>query len=589
MPKIELQQEELFKYSGREFRADELEEALTIAKAEIDDPVDENGLIKIELNDTNRPDLWSTAGLGRALRLYHGSGGSDGPASASALAAAGKYGFFSRPDSPAAVGDRRIVVDADLAERRPYIAAFAISGPPIAEVLLDDLIQTQEKLCWNYGRKRKAIAMGVYREDKIQYPVRYRAVDPDSTVFVPLGLDTQLSLRQIIEQHPKGREFGGIVAALDKFPFLSDETGAVLSFPPVINSADVGAVQAGDTELFIEMTGTDIKPLLLACSIVACDLADAGYTVHPVQVEYPYDTPFGRTVVSPLYFQKPVSVELGYAERLLGVKLNEDEAVQRLGKMGVRAEAESGRITAYPPEYRNDFLHPVDVVEDLMIGYGMNAFPSEPPRDFTVGRLTAAEIFSREVKTLLVGMGYQEMIFNYLGSRRDFIDNMYPKEQRAAAAAACVRIANPMSENFEFVRPSIIPQLLGAESVSAHAVYPHYIFEVGKVAVPDPEDNYGSRTVSALGAVVADADAGFNLVSSQVAALFFYLGLEYEPSVVEDPRFLAGRVAAVLVRGQRVGVLGELHPQVLENWGVTVPCAVIELDLDLLRTASSVE
>lgn len=589
MPKIELQQEELFKYSGREFTADELEEALTIAKAEIDDPVDGNGLIKIELNDTNRPDLWSTAGLGRALRLYHGSGAAGGPASTSALGAAGKYGFFSQPDSPAAVGDRRIVVDAELAERRPYIAAFAISGPPIAEVLLDDLIQTQEKLCWNYGRKRKAIAMGVYREDKIQYPVRYRAVDPDSTTFVPLGLETELSLRQIIEQHPKGREFGGIVAALDKFPFLSDETGAVLSFPPVINSADVGAVQAGDTELFIEMTGTDLKPLLLACSIVACDLADAGYTVHPVQVEYPYDTPFGRTVVSPLYFQKPVSVELGYAERLLGVKLNENEAVQRLGKMGVQAEAESGRITAYPPEYRNDFLHPVDVVEDLMIGYGMSAFPSESPRDFTVGRLTAGEVFSREVKTLLVGMGYQEMIFNYLGSRRDFIDNMYPEEQRAAAAAACVRIANPMSENFEFVRPSILPQLLGAESVSAHAVYPHYIFEVGKVAVPDPEDNYGSRTVSALGAVVADADAGFNLVSSQVAALFFYLGLEYEPSVVEDPRFLAGRVAALMVKGQRVGVLGELHPQVLENWGVTVPCAVIELDLDLLRTAGNVE
>ncbi|MFN2311923.1 MAG: phenylalanine--tRNA ligase subunit beta, partial [Spirochaetia bacterium] len=269
--------------------------------------------------------------------------------------------------------------------------------------------------------------------------------------------------------------------------------------------------------------------------------------------------------------------------------LHEDEAVQKLSKMGVRAETVSGRITAYPPVYRNDFLHPVDVVEDLMIGYGMDAFPSEPPQDFTVGRLTGSEIFSREVKTLLVGMGYQEMIFNYLGSRRDFIDNMYPDDQRAVATGDCVRIANPMSENFEFVRPSIIPQLLGAESVSAHAVYPHYIFEVGKVAVRDTTNNYGSRTVTALGAVVADAEAGFNLVSSQAAALFFYLGLEYEPSVVDDPRFLAGRVAALLVKGQRVGVLGEIHPQVLENWGVTVPCAVIELDLDLLRTAGDLD
>lgn len=575
MPKIELQQDELFRYSGRQFTPAELEEALTVAKAEVDDPADENGVIKIELNDTNRPDLWSTAGLGRSLRLYH------------ARAELPRYNFFSRSGSPADAASRRIVVDPELKDRRPYIAAFAVSGAPIAEALLDDLIQTQEKLCWNYGRKRKAIAMGVYRENRIQYPVQYSAVDPVATRFTPLGMTSELSLREILEQHPKGREFGGIVAALDKFPFLCDDTGAVLSFPPVINSADVGAVEAGDSQLFIEMTGTDLKPLLIACSIVACDLADAGYAVHPVKVEYPYDTPFGRELVTPFYFQEPLSVELSYASRLLGAELKQDDAVQGLAKMGVRARAESGVLTVSPPEYRNDFLHPVDVVEDLMIGYGMGAFPAEAPQDFTVGRLTSNEVFSREVKTLLVGMGYQEMIFNYLGSRRDFIDKMYSEAQRTKAAAASVRIANPMSENFEFVRPSIIPQLLGAESVSAHAVYPHYIFEVGKVAVRDESENYGSRSITALGAMVADAEAGFNLVSSQAAALFFYLGRTYEPASIEDDRFIAGRVAALMVAGKQVGILGELHPQVLENWGVTVPCAVIELDLDLLQSTES--
>jgi phenylalanyl-tRNA synthetase beta chain len=64
-------------------------------------------------------------------------------------------------------------------------------------------------------------------------------------------------------------------------PFLTDTNGEVLSFPPVINSARVGAVEEGDRTLFVELTGTDLESLLLACAIVACDLADAGHTDAP--------------------------------------------------------------------------------------------------------------------------------------------------------------------------------------------------------------------------------------------------------------------------------------------------------------------
>ena len=88
------------------------------------------------------------------------------------------------------------------------------------------------------------------------------------------------------------------------------------------------------------------------------------------------------------------------------------------------------------------------------------------PSDFTAGRLTEAEELSRKVKDIIIGMGFQEMMYNYLGSRREYIDNMHVNGE------AYIQIANPMSENYEFVRPSIIPSLLESESVSAHAVYP---------------------------------------------------------------------------------------------------------------------
>ncbi|MFP4113939.1 MAG: phenylalanine--tRNA ligase subunit beta [Spirochaetota bacterium] len=575
MPKIELYQDALFSYMGTKLPENELEALLECAKGEIDEPADAEGVMKIELNDTNRPDLWSTAGLGRALRVYLGG---EIP----------RYDFFTwRAPGTAAnrqdAGERRVIVDPDLQAYRPYIAAFAVSGKPIDDASLKDLIQSQEKLCNNFGQRRKSIAMGVYRTSLMTFPVRYRAVDPDDTKFVPLGMDTKLSLRDIIAQHPKGQEFGPIVADFPRMPFLEDEQGEVLSFPPVINSAGVGAVEEGDEDLFVELTGTDMESLVLACSIVACDLADAGHTIHPVAVEYPYDTPFGRTVVTPYYFQEPVTASLPEVRKLLGEEISADDAVMALRAMGVRSELNDDSITAYPPEYRNDFLHPVDVAEDVIIGRGMRSFAPEMPHDFTVGRLTEIERFSRQVIGIMVGMGFQEMIFPYMGSGRDLVEKLRPVaigEEWDGADQTPVKIANPMSENYEYVRNSSVPYLLTAESVSAHAAYPHHVFEVGKVARFDPDENHGVRTVDSLAWVSADADANYTATAGHLSVLMYYLSRDYELAEATDPRFIPGRVAEIRVAGRAVGVFGELHPQVLENYGITVPATACEVDLN---------
>ncbi len=564
MPKIEVHRDTLFEYIGRRIEETEFVELLTAAKAELDEPADERGMMKIELNDTNRPDLWSTAGLGRQLHSYLGGTREE-------------YGFFSTREAACEHADRRVLVDVRLQDIRPYIAAFAVVGTPISDVLLEDVIQTQEKLCWNYGRKRSSIAMGVYRSDLIEYPVRYNAVAPDGLKFRPLGMEEELTPAEILAQHPKGLEFGGIVKDFSRYPMLLDSRERVLSFPPITNSADLGAVEVGDARLFVEMTGTDMPSLLVACAIAACDLADAGYEILPVQIEYPYDTPLGRTVVTPIYFQEPVTLDIEYASRLLGAELSQDEVLQGLERMGISAVAQNGAVRISPPAFRNDFLHPADVAEDVMIGHGMDRFTPLAPTDFTVGRLSASEEYGRRIKTNLVGLGYQEMIFNYLGSYREFVERMYPPDHQEEHSRELVRIANPMSENYAYLRGSALPHLLGAESISAHAVYPHRIFEVGKVARTNERQNYGSVTLDTVAMLIADATADFNLLNQNIAALLYFLRVEYSLRESDDPRFIPGRVAEVVHFGEVLGVFGELHPQVLENWGITVPCAAGEL------------
>ena len=561
MPKIDVSEGLFFQALGRRFEEAELVELLTAAKAELDGWDHEAKVLRIELNDTNRPDLWSTLGLARQLGVYLGR-----PMPA--------YPFFSRKGDAKPSADRRVIVDPGLADIRPFIVSFVAEGREVTDALLREIIQSQEKLCGIFGRKRKTIAMGVSRADLITWPVHYRAADPDATRFVPLDFDRPLSMRQILSEHPKGKEYGPIVAGFPKYPLLADAKGEVLTFPPVINSALIGGVKPGDRRLFIDLTGPDLDILLTAGAITACDFADMGFTILPVQVEFPRDTNYGRNVTTPYFFQPDTALEVADAERRLGERFSPDEAAGYVRKMGNVARVDGARIVVTPPPFRNDFLHPVDVIEEIMIGRGMASFAPVMPREFTVGRITRAEQYARQVRDLMIGLGYQEMIYNYLGARADFADRMLRD------GSELVEIANPMSESYAVLRDSIIPNLLASEAASANAAYPHRIFEVGKTVVKDPADNQGSRTRACLGALLADREAGFNDIDAHVLALCFYLNVEPVVSPVEDPRFIPGRAAAVAIAGRKVGVMGEVAPQVLENWGIQMPCAAAELWID---------
>jgi phenylalanyl-tRNA synthetase beta chain len=578
MPKIEVNEKLFFNLVGKKYDYDTLEKKLTCGKAELDERPDVSQpeaqrVIKIELNDTNRPDLWSTNGIARQLRLHDGAKMTD------------YRSFLSDKNNIRDCGDRIVIVDSELETIRPYMVSFVISGKPIDEPMLLDIIQTQEKLAWNFGRKRKSISMGVYRVSQIKFPVHYKAVDPDKTSFIPLQCTEPMTCRQILTDHPKGKDYGWILKGMKKFPLLTDDKGEIMSMAPVINSATLGAVQVGDRDLMVELTGDNMENLLLSANIVACDFADCGYDILPVKVEHPYETGFGKTIVTPFYFQSSTKATLSDINKKLGACLTEKQVLDDLSRMGntvtgKNIKNENGEqdteFTLMPPPYRNDFLHEVDIIEDVMIGQGLDFFKPARPKDFTIGRLLPVTGFSRKAKSLMVGLGYQEMIFNYVGSKTDYIDNMN------ICADKVIEIANPMSENYQFIRPSIIASLLKAESGSANAIFPHKIFEIGKVAYLCEEENTGTRTRQNIGFLTASNDANFNTAASEVSALLYYLDHKYEVQESHDPRFITGRQASIMINGKQAGIFGEINPLVLENWSITVPCVAGELDLEEL-------
>lgn len=570
MPKIECNENLFFKAIGKKYSYDELENVLPCAKAELDEKPDlslpENErVIKIELNDTNRPDLWSTNGVARQIKLHEGGKTVD-------------YMKLMSNFGNCDYENRVVNVEETVKNVRPYLVAFMITGKPIDDPMLKDIIQTQEKLCWNFGRKRKSISMGVYRISQIQFPVKYAAVDPDKTSFVPLQCEQQMTCRQILSEHPKGKDFGWILQDAKLFPLLSDAKGEVMSMAPIINSATLGAVQVGDKDLMVELTGDNMENLMLSANIVACDFADQGYTIKPILVKHPYETGLGKDILAPFYFQPSTKTTLTAINKLLGSNLDINTVKNSLLKMGNYIEIQNEQIILKPAPYRNDFLHEVDIIEDVMIGCNLNSFEPRTPQDFTIGRLLPLTEFSRKAKTLMVGLGYQEMIFNYVGSKKDYIDNMMIDGSKV------IEIANPMSENYQFIRPEILSSLCRAESGSANAMYPHKIFEIGKVAYLKDDENTGTITRQHLGFLTAASNANFNTLASEVSSLVYFLDYEYNVKESNDPRFIPGRNAELTVNNQVAGVFGELHPQVLENWGITTPCVAGEFDLETLMT-----
>ncbi|AHH14016.1 phenylalanine--tRNA ligase subunit beta [Borrelia hermsii] len=560
MPKVEVYRSILLGKIGKDLTDCELVSMLEMAKAEICEFYTGNDKIKIEFNDTNRPDLWSYTGLARQIKTY-------------LFGQLPSFEFFSTAGNLQKFYGE-ILVSPEAFSIRPFIFGFLAKGMICNEQMLETLIQLQEKLCHNYGQKRKRVAMGMYSSASIEFPVSYVTCNSDYR-FIPLGMDIEMSIKEINKRHPKGIEYASILENFNEYPLLLDYKDKVLSYPPVINSHDIGALKVGDTDLFIEVTGTNLEATLLSLSVVACDLHDMGFEILPVKTIFPKETPFGKEIICPYYFQNTLEVSVKSVNRMFGSNFTVNDMCLDLKKLGISAYfKELDKFYIIPPVYRNDFLHEVDVIEEIMIGRGLDSFKPELPKDFTLGKLSQVEEFSRKIKNLMIGMGFQEMIYNYLGSRTDFIEKMNIKSDELLS------VANPMTEGYEYVRGSIVPDLLKSESISSNFPYPHKIFEIGKVALKDLSSVDGTMTYDNLAFLMADKGFSFNEINSLVSSLFYYLNIEFKLRESSQTLYINGRGADILINDIILGSFGEVSPYILSNFGIMVPCCVLEINLN---------
>jgi phenylalanyl-tRNA synthetase beta chain len=486
----------------------------------------------------DRPDLFSTEGVARAMRGYLGI----------------ETGLPSYPIKASGIS---FTVDPKLGDIRPVLGAAVIRGVKFDDESIQSIMSLQESLHWAVGRGRSKVAIGIHDLDMVSPPFRYIA-SPRSRKFIPLDYTDEMSLDEILEKHPKGRDYAKIIRDFPLFPLIVDKDDHVLSFPPIINGERT-RVTIGTKNILLDTTGTDKRAVGVAVNIICTAMAESGAIIQSVEIDG-WQTP----TLEPT--ERIVSVQ--ECSRLLGVELIPSTMAELLRKMRFGADpAGADKVKVQVPCYRADIMHDWDIFEDVAIAYGYDKIQDLPPKTFTVGKPHPVQINAALVREVFCGLGYLEVMPFTLTSE----DVLYRKMQREVKVGV-LHVMHPISVENTVVRTELLPLLLEFLALNRHRELPQRLFTVGDVVD-------SCLTYQQAAGVSTHQDADFSEAYASADALLDELSIEYTVRKSADLAFIDGRRGDIMVAGRTAGVFGEIHPAVLNAFELEHPVAAFEFDL----------
>ena len=504
--------------------------------------------VRIEYNP-NRPDFSSDYGIARALRGLVGK----------------EAGLVS---CRVAKGKVRVNADKALPKVRPFIACAVARNLKLDEETIRQLISMQEDLHNGLGRRRRKVAIGLHNLDAVAPPFHYSGKD-GTFAFVPLGAQAQMTVDEILTKTETGLAYGGILKGAPAFPMLYDSKGVVLSFPPIING-EATKVTTKTRNLLVDVTSTDDRLGQEALAVVCCALADAGAKIESVTTLY------GRSKVSsPKLEPSKMRFDIELAQSLTGLPLTNKLAKEYLKRSRLDLDAKGNAVV---PCYRVDVLHPVDLAEEVAIGYGLDKMTPAYPPSSDAGSLNPVLSFLESLSATMAEEGFDETM-NY-----DLLDapTLYGRFGRTDESR--LEVDNPRSMEHYLLRDSLIPSLMAVLGRNTKNEYPQRVFEVGRVFTRVgglPAETF------AVAALSAHTDSSFTEAQKELAALTKrHFGEAVETKPASHWAFAEGRCAEASVKGKPIGYVGEVAPKALATFGVDVPVCGFEIRLPKKKSSA---
>lgn len=538
MPTINLNRKEFERLVGKKLQLEQLKERISMLGTDLEEITAEEIIVEVF---PDRPDMLSEQGFARAFAAFIGH----------------KTGLRKYVVKKSG---EKVIVDASVKSVRPFTACAIVKNLKLDHARIQQMMQLQEKLHITFGRSRRKIAIGIYPLDRIKMPITFKGMNPEKIHFKPLEYHKELSGLEILQLHPKGKEYGHLLDSQNVFPVFEDAAGKILSMPPIINSDDTGKVETSTRDMFVECSGFDFHALQRCLNIVVAALADMGGQIYSMEI-----IDGKKKTIAPNLEPWKMKVAFEQVNRLLGLQLKESEIKKLLERMGMGLGYQNKQ--ALIPAYRADVLHPVDVIEDVAIAYGYETFTEEIPKIATIASRDAQHEMREKLVDILVGLGLLEVVNYHLSNQA---------EQQAFEHVGCVEIASALSQDYRLLRANLLPGLLKVFSQNKHHEYPQKIFELGEVFSRGKSET-GVVEKQQLSFALTHANTNFTEAKQMLDALAALLGWQLKLVEKDIPGFIPGRCADVLLQGEKCGVIGEVHPEVLNKFQLDYPVVAVEI------------
>jgi phenylalanyl-tRNA synthetase beta chain len=298
---------------------------------------------------------------------------------------------------------------------------------------------------------------------------------------------------------------------------------------------------------------------------------------------------------------EPVSLRVARAAKVIGMPISLAQCTDAFTKLGLPFTVSGETITVTPPSYRFDIQIEEDLIEEVVRMVGFNNLPTTPPlAPITAKIRTESQRGPFAVRRALAAMGYQETI-NF-----SFVEERW--EHELAGNATPIKLLNPIASNMSVMRSSLLGSLVQVLKYNIDRKAARVrIFEVGRVFLRDASVKNTDTTVDGFhqpmrvaGLVYGNLDelqwgraeqaADYFDVKGEVEALLAPIQATFQPA--NHPSMHPGRCARVLVNGQEIGYIGEMHPKWVQSYelgkgGKTAKAPVLfELELDALLQRS---
>lgn len=557
MPTIDLKIERLERLVGKKLDMKSLEYDLQMISLDLEDidPVERK--IKVEYNP-NRPDFSSPEGIARTLKGYYEI-------------------ELGLPKFEISQGNIVVNVDPSVKRVRPYIVGGVIRNIDLDEDEVATLMNIQEQLHWAVGRDRSKVAIGVHDLDKVTPPYRYTAVEPNAVKFTPLhGDGYPMDLEEILLIHEKGIEYAHILEGKEVYPIIFDKNNEVLSFPPIING-ELTTVTDKTQNLFLDLTGTEFHAVNLGLNILTTTLADMGATLESVKLKYEG----GKEFITPKLDAKKWEVKEQYINDVVGLHLSTNEMIKCFQKVRMDAvkSKKKGYIEVWVPAYRGDIMHPIDFTEECGIGYGYTNLPKNIPIG-GIGEYHPIQEYQNRIRKIMIGAGYLEVLNFILANSEKQYEYMRQKNDKKQS----IEIANPVSKEYNTMRVQILPNLLDTIRLNRSEEKPIRLFEVGDIIELSKNEETGAKRNINLAAITYHEDADFTEIRSTLDYIITSLGYydDYEVKPNDNNTYIKGRCGEIFLKNEKIGYIGEIHPEILLNFKLEFPTAAFEIDLQKL-------